>query len=138
MSVRKISRKEILSACAERGEDDGLDPRLQRQAPPQKVANRKALQLCGQVTRTLAGVLSGECNDDVLRDLLVESVVPAPNSSRLLVTVSSSGLGPVPDAGQVLRHLERVRGKLRGEVAAAIHRRKAPDLTFHVRTGPAR
>ena len=32
---------------------------------------RKTLQLCKQVERTLSLVLTGECSDDVLRDLLV-------------------------------------------------------------------
>jgi ribosome-binding factor A len=121
----------MLSSCSDPGPDDGQDPRLDGRGGPRKVANRKALQLCSQAARTLAEVLAGECADRVLRDLVVESVSPAPNSSRLLVTVS---LAPsaVAEASQVLDRLERARGRLRSEVAAAVHRRKAPDLTFRV------
>jgi ribosome-binding factor A len=97
-----------------------------------RVPNRKALQLCGQVERTLASVLAGECGDDVLRDLVVESVVPAPNASRVLVTVYLAPHAPVLDAHQVYEHLERARGRLRREVAAAITRRRVPDLLFRV------
>jgi ribosome-binding factor A len=32
----------------------------------------------------------------------------------------------------VRAHLQRAHGLLRNEVAAAIHRRKTPELTFHV------
>ena len=50
--------------------------------------NRKALQLCAQVAQTLGVVLAGECGEDLLRELFVTSVVPAPDSSRLLVMIA--------------------------------------------------
>ena len=56
--------------------------------------NRKALQLCGEVGRTLSQVLAWESGDDLLRDVVVDSVTPAPDSSRLLVIVySPKGIG---------------------------------------------
>jgi ribosome-binding factor A len=131
MTFRKVTRKDLQSACAEPGPDDGLDPRLDPPKESKKVPNRKALQLCGQVARTLAGVFA-ECGDDVLRELVVESVVPAPNASRLLVTVY---LGPGAEevaTPTVEERLAHARGRLRSEVARAIHRRRAPDLTFRV------
>src|SRR5262249_22123031 len=142
MTSRRIMRKEMLSACNDLGPDDGVDPRTQGRPSWDtgrgRVPNRKALQLCGQVARTLAGVF-GECSDAVLRELLIESVVPAPNSSRLLVTVSLPGhvLGttaasPADQARRASEHLERAHGLLRGEVAPAIHRRRTPDLLFRV------
>jgi ribosome-binding factor A len=133
MPFRRISQRHLLAACESIGPEDGVDPRLSRRAAPAKVANRKALQLCGQVQRTLALVLSGESGDDVLRDLLVESVVPFPTSGRLLVTVYSATVEPaVPDA-EILGRLERARGRLRCEIAAVVHRRKIPDLVFRLR-----
>jgi ribosome-binding factor A len=131
MVIRKISRRELLASCNEPGPDDGLDPRLGRMTPERR-AGRKCLQLCGQVARTLAGVLAGECADDLLRDLVVESVAPAPNAGRLLVTVS---LAPSADPGLMGRaaeRLERARGRLRAEVAASVHRRRVPDLVFRL------
>jgi ribosome-binding factor A len=81
-------------------------------------------------------VLAGECGDDALRDLLVESVVPAPNSSRLLVTlVLGPGVATVA-AEDVLVCLHRAQGLLRAEVAAAINRKRVPELTFRL-VGPA-
>jgi ribosome-binding factor A len=99
-------------------------------ADSRKVANRKALQLSAQVADTLSQVLQGECDDEVLRDLLVMSVTPAPDSTQLLVTVS-----PAPSAGavsttEIMEHLQKAKGKLRSEVALAIHRRKTPELLF--------
>lgn len=128
MTSRKISRREVLSSCADIGTGDGCDPRLDRREGSGKVPNRKALQLCSQVARTLMGVFA-DCGDCVLRDLLIESVVPAPNASRLLVTVR-----PVVsvETAVVLEHLAHARAKLRIEAVAAINRRRAPDLLFRV------
>jgi ribosome-binding factor A len=132
MTFRKVSRKDLLAACESIGPEDGTDPRLDRRAEPAKVANRKALQLCGQVAQTLALVLSGELGDDVLRDLFVESVVPFPTSVRLLVTVCRAGADPAVSDADVLRRLDRARGRLRCEIAAAVYRRKIPELLFRV------
>jgi hypothetical protein len=52
---------------------------------------------------------------------------------RLLVTLRPGGAGP--EAAR--DHLARARGLLRSEVAAAVHRRKAPDLVFQVLVAPA-
>jgi hypothetical protein len=51
---------------------------------------RKDLQLCRQVAETLQLVL-GDCGDDVLRDLHVVRVVPAPDASQLLVVEMFDG-----------------------------------------------
>src|SRR4051812_24793608 len=96
-------------------------------------AQRKALQLCSQVAQTLHGALQGECGDDCLRDLLVEAVEPFPNAGRLLVTVSLSPAAAAVPLAEILEHLERARGLLRSEVAAAVCRRKVPELVFRVR-----
>src|SRR5690242_16824834 len=119
------------SSCESLGPGDGVDPRLEPSDPFRKVDNRKALQLCAQAARTLALVL-GECRDEVLRDLAIESVVPAPNSARLLVSVYQLTLGDTVDTVQVLQRLQQAHGLLRSEMAQAIHRRKTPDLLFRV------
>ena len=87
MKRKKPSIRKMLLSCHELGPEDGLDPRYDVRGEPGKVANRKALQLCGQVGRTLADCLGG-CGEDCLRDLLVANVEPAPDSSRLLVTLA--------------------------------------------------
>jgi len=98
---------------------------------PGQRAGRKTLQLCRQVERTLNYILAGECDDDLLRDFSVVSVEPAPDASRMLVTVSPNLRGSY-DLAEVLEHLERASGMLRTFVAAAIHRKRAPELAFRV------
>jgi ribosome-binding factor A len=118
--------------CADIGPGDGVDPRLDHPFMPRRVVNRKALQLCAQVARTLATVLSGECGDDRLRDLLVESVQPAPDSTRLLVTVSAGPAFAAGDSASVLRALYGATAMLRVQIACAIHRKRVPELVFQV------
>ena len=94
--------------------------------------DRKLQQLCRQVQRTISLSLA-ECGDDRLRDLLVESVTPAPDASRLMVSVlpSSSDVHPI-NVGEISLRLARIAGWLRHEVALAITRKRAPELLFRV------
>ncbi len=85
------------------------------------------------MAETLSFVLQADCNDDVLRDVLVESVVPAPDSTRLLVTVMPSPAADTLNPADVHERLLQAYGKLRSEVAASICRRKVPELIFSVR-----
>ncbi|MGF1580204.1 MAG: ribosome-binding factor A [Gemmataceae bacterium] len=132
----KIARRNIARYCSEISPEDGLDPRFDCKENPHKVQNRKALQLCGQVFRTLSAVLGGECDDEILRDLMIDSVTPAPNAARLLVTVYPFSLASVVPPEAILARLHQAHGLLRSEVAAAINRRKTPDLIFHVINPP--
>lgn len=130
MATRRFSRKPPTGLCAEPGAEDGIGPRFLPKGPRGKVSNRKALQLCRQVERALTIALEGE----ILRDLVVQSVVPAPDSSRLLITFVFHGAESIalPD---ILATLKMQHAKLRGEVALAIHRKKTPELAFHVVRG---
>lgn len=130
MHFKKPSRKDLLSSCEDIGPDDGVDPRLPPRDFSRQPPRRKSLQLCSQVARTLNDVFAWECGDDLLQELIVESVQPAPNSGRLLVTVLLST--ETADVDQVMQRLHRAQGLLRSEVAAAIHRRRVPELTFRV------
>lgn len=109
-------------------------PSRRRPTPPADRApvDRHVRQLCRQVGRTLDQVLAGELDDDVLRGVGVISVVPAPDASRLLVTVGPMAPGIPIDPPRVLAHLAAASGHLRTEVAASITRRKAPSLSFQV------
>jgi ribosome-binding factor A len=97
---------------------------------------RKAKQLCRQVADTLDLVLSGDCRDERLQALRVISVVPAPHSSRLLVTVSADLPSGMLDRQEILELLGQQTGRLRAEVAASIHRKRVPALVFQV-VGPS-
>jgi len=129
---KKPSRKEMLSVCNEIHPEDGVDPReLARKGHPRK-DDRKARQLCRQVAETLSQVLSGECGDEVLQSLQVVAVDPAPDASQLVVTVQAGFPGEVFDREAVQSHIVAAMGKLRGEVAAAITRKRVPTLIFRV------
>ena len=132
MKRQKPSRKDLLYACDEIRPDDGVDPRYFFRERSEKKPNRKALQLCGEVARTLGHALAWEVGDDLLRQLQVESVIPAPDSARLLVTVSLAAAPGTLLPEQIIERLQRATGKLRAEVAAAIYRRRVPELAFRV------
>jgi ribosome-binding factor A len=128
MSSRRFSARPPADLCADWSADDGLDPRFQPKGPRGKTSNRKCLQLCRQVERALSIALEGE----ILRDLTIQSVVPAPDSSRLLVTFLYQG---PKSSAEVLAALHTHYAKMRSEVAESIHRKKTPELCFAVLQG---
>jgi len=91
--------------------------------------DHKTLQLCAQVRDALSLAMAGECHDDVLRDLYVDAVEPAPNASRLLVRLVVPARTQIEPA-ILYEHLARVGPFLRTIVAREICRKRAPDLTF--------
>ena len=137
------SRREMRTVCGEIGSEDGVDPRelakarlrsQVRRTPSgaPKAVDPKALRLGKQAAETLAAVLAGDSGDEILRALRVVSVTPAPDASRLLVT-----LRPLPPADQlapvvILDRLTHASGWLRTELAGAITRKRAPTLTFQL------
>jgi ribosome-binding factor A len=131
MKHKKPSRKDLLSACSEIRPEDGLDPRIYFRERAEKKPNRKILQLCSEVAKSVGFALAWEAGDDQLSSLVVEAVVPAPDSGRLLVTVSFAR-SQTTRPEELLERLHRVTGKLRAAVAASIHRRRVPELTFQV------
>jgi ribosome-binding factor A len=104
-----------------------------RSGGSERSGDRKTLQLCRQVSRSLSYVLGG-LGDDVLGGLFVESVAPAPNASHLLVTVSSQDAEATPET--IITRLHAATPRLREEIASDINRRRVPELTFRcVRSG---
>jgi ribosome-binding factor A len=137
MNFHRRSAKKLRPLCAQTSEEDGLDPReFFREGKQARRPNRKALQLCGQVANLLNQIFSGECGDDLLRSLNVISVAPAPDASQLLVLVAQNPNEPTVPPGEILVRLDGASGMLRSLVAAAVSRRRAPKLRFHV-AGPS-
>ncbi len=133
MALDKRTREQMLAHCGEIHEDDGVDPReFFKAGRIHKKEDRKAKQLCRQVAETLDQVLSGETGDDVLQGLRVSSIVPAPDSSRLLVTLHADCESEKFDRHQIEQRLVVCRGRLRCEIAASITRKKTPTLVFNV------
>jgi ribosome-binding factor A len=88
---------------------------------------RKARQFCRQVQRALNLALADRGADDGMNDLFVEGVSPAPDCGHLLVHVTVPSDRPVAEAISALR---RDAPRLRSEVAMAITRKRAPELSF--------
>jgi ribosome-binding factor A len=95
--------------------------------------DHKARQLCRQVERTLNLALAGDCGDEVLADLFVADVAPAPDCAHLLVHVIVPAGVSIMDA---LERLHRAAPRLREQVADAITRKRAPELSFLPVAGP--
>ena len=136
------------AVCGEVGPDDGVDPRevakarmnqhkSLRPGPPsgEREPGRKARQLGKQVGETLAAVLAGESGDEVLRNLQIVSVVPAPDASRMLVTVRALPPSDRLDPGEILARLAKASAWLRTAAASAVTRKRAPTLAFQVVPG---
>lgn len=88
---------------------------------------RKTRQFCRQVQRTLNLALADGSVDEGLSDLFVEAVSPAPDSGHLLVHVV---IPPDRSVADALAALRRDAPRLRSEVAMAITRKRAPELSF--------
>lgn len=133
MTLDKRTRRELLAHCDEMHDDDGVDPRdFFRTDRIHKKEHHNLQRLCHQVAETLDQVLSGEIADNRLQCLHVVSVRPAPDASRLLVTLRADCKRDQFDRGLLEDRLAACKGRLRCEIAAAITRRKAPSLIFNL------
>jgi hypothetical protein len=93
---------------------------------------RKLRQLCAQVERAVSTALWNDCGDPVLLDMFVQSVLPWPNATRLLVVLEPSSQEMELDRGDILERVEAVKSTLRAVVADRVHRKRAPELCFEV------
>ena len=136
MKPRKSSRSQNWQdVCGELREGDGVDPRLaarQSSGSRHHDQHRKTGQLCQQVAHVVEAVLNGEAHDDDLQGLSVVSVVPAPHTGRLLVTVMPWDSDEPTPLDVLQEKLRRATPWLRSELATSISRRKVPELVFQV------
>lgn len=130
MSKRlKRERRDAPLPCDAVGPDDLIDPKLLFRPSPQRRDDRSVRRLCSQVREALTYALAGTCRDDVLQSLYVSDVEPAPDVSRLAVTLIASD---PTQAAAARDRIGLVTTLLREEVAASVHRRRAPELVFRV------
>ena len=87
----------------------------------------KTRQLCRQAQRAINLALAEWGSDIVLEQLYVDDVTPAPGCGHLLVHFVAPAGSPLPD---VLACLRRAAPRLRAQVARAISRKHAPELSF--------
>jgi ribosome-binding factor A len=136
MALDKRARAEMRAMCGDLHDDDGIDPRLFfDKRNRNRKTNPKTEQLCRQAAETLCQLFDGELGDERLAVLRVDSVQPAPDASRLLVTLSANCAPDEFDRAAIEDRLRAATGRLRSAVAGAITRRKAPGLVFVV-VGP--
>jgi len=90
-------------------------------------AQRKAQQFCRQVQRALNLALADSTVAGIGCDVFVDEVSPGPDCGHLLVHIVVQDGFSVADAMSALR---RDASRLRSEVAMAITRRRAPELSF--------
>ena len=107
-----------------------IDPEVFFGESRKRKPDHKVRQLCAQVHRSLSVVLPG-CRDEAVQGLSVEDVGPFPNGARLLVRVRHWDDDRYSRL-ELLQRLGHLKGLLRAEVAAAIHRKRTPELLFEV------
>jgi ribosome-binding factor A len=90
-------------------------------------AEHKTRQLCRQVQRALNLALAERGLDLGLEELYVDEVTSAAGCGRLLVHFVAP---PDLSLSDVLASLARIAPLLRAEVAMAISRKRAPELSF--------
>ena len=125
-------RESLTAHCGHIGVDDCIDPSEYFQSSrSQSKENKKSLQLCRQVACCLNLVL-GDCDDPVMQLMSVIDVIPAPDSSRLLVTLAADCQPIDFDHDHVLARATLQLPRLRNEIAQAIHRKRVPNLTLRL------
>lgn len=90
-------------------------------------AQRKTQQFCRQVQRALNLALADSSVVSIGCDLFVDDVSPGPDCGHLLVHIVVQDGYSVVDAMSALRS---DASRLRSEVAMAIARKRAPELSF--------
>lgn len=94
--------------------------------------HHKDLQLCRQVFDALTYALV-EIDDPLMDDLVLASVVPAPNASRVLVTLVAAREDlSSNERDAALEAIAANAGELREDVAAEITRQRVPELVFRI------
>jgi len=118
--------------CGQLHDDDCVDPKdYFKPMRNYDAADKKAKQLCRQAFETLEMAFS-DCDQELMQSMFVASVVPAPDSSRLLVTVGVDLLPVEFSQPLILALLRDQTPRLRAELARSISRKRVPNLTFRV------
>ncbi len=131
MKKQQPMRQSVSNICEHIREDDGLDPRKFFNRTFVRKNSRKGLQLCAQTAETLNIIFGGELQDDELFGLTVQEVIPKDQNSLTIKVIIPNGTD-VTRANLILRQLRKLSGRLRREVAAAICRKRVPELSFQL------
>ena len=117
-------------------QEDDLTQRFFGEGVRGKKGDFKTEQLCKQVERAASLALAVQSLGDVLAGAVVAAVEPAPDASRLRITVVLAPGRGVDDLGEAWAALSRATPGFRAEVARSISRKRVPELTWGVRLCP--
>lgn len=88
--------------------------------------------MCRQVFDALTYALV-EIDDPLIEDLMLASVVPAPNASRMIVTLVAAREDlSANERDAALEAIASNADELREDVAAEITRQRVPELVFRI------
>ena len=124
--MRKRNRCEV-SSVVDADFAESLEGDSSRSGSASRRAERKARQLCRQVQRALNLALAERGSDPSLEQLYIDEVTPAPGCGHLLAHFVAPVGQSLPD---VFASLHREAPWLRAQVAAAISRKQAPEISF--------
>ena len=127
----KPSAEDLSTVVADVRPEVGVDPRFYFESEGErgKSDNHRQRALCSQVKRALDQTLA-DFGDPRLSNVMIDSVEPGKRSSNLTVKVSVMSDLQENDPAEILAALNGARGYLRSEVAAAITRKRTPNLSF--------
>lgn len=125
--MKRRTMRGLRDLCAHPAEEDGLDPRRDRNDNSRSKANRKDLSLCKQAMRALDLELAS-WPQAIDIGLMIVSVEPAPDASclRVYLAWTEAQLGRT----EVLSLVGTRAPSLRAAVSHAITRKRAPRLDF--------
>lgn len=126
MSKHRESRRQVLESVDTDFNEVLLGERTGSAFLSQR-AQRKTKQYCRQVQRALNLALADWSGGDSQFELFVEEVSPAPDCGHLLVHIA------VQDGHSIAEAISALRtdvSRLRLELAMAISRKRAPELSF--------
>ena len=92
--------------------------------------DRKAVQLCSQIRYTLEYAINSALKGEY--GLTVLEVIPAPNTSHLLVFVQSFDFLTFEQCKLLESELKSQTAALRIAISESIHRKKTPSLSFQL------
>ena len=122
-------RASMLDLCGELHEDDGIDPKIYFKNKLNRKGDRKTQQLCQQVARALNLCLN-DCDDPIVQLMYLVNVIPAPDSSCLMVHVECDNSEyQHADAMMAIRNQT---ARLQFEISRSINRKRVPNLIFSV------
>lgn len=124
--MSRRNKPDVRDLCAHASDGDFVNPKFDKREEVRRPSG-KDLAISKQAARAIDQQLS-TLSWSIDAGLRVVAVEPAPDATRLRVLVAWSERGYGLDS--VMAWLRARKGLLRSAVAAAITRRRAPDLTF--------